>query len=164
MVSTNLFLNIILSEKLHCLYEHFTSRTLLSPIFRASEQQSTSNTLLAPMIITGAEDGTASPAGRLEINITAHSFNKQWHCKTTMTYSKHLQVGQQVYSNCHDKKPNKNNKYYYAEEIQYSAQNHNVTLTSCSAHHAAFIKQLHWNVHQPPFPLSLTAKHICLIT
>ena len=70
------------------------------------------------MIITGAEVGTASPAGRLEINITVHSFNEQWHCKTMTTYSKHLQVGQQVYSNHHDKKPNKNNKYYYAEEIR----------------------------------------------
>jgi hypothetical protein len=53
----------------------------LSPIFRASEQQSTSNTLLAPMIITGTEVGTASPGGRLEINVAVHSFNKQWHHK-----------------------------------------------------------------------------------
>ena len=73
----NLFLNIILSEKLLCLYKHFTSITLLSPIFKASEQQSTSNTLLAPMIITGAEVGAASPEGRLEINVTTHSFNEQ---------------------------------------------------------------------------------------
>jgi hypothetical protein len=75
MVSMNLFLNIILSQKLLYLYKHFTSRTLLSPIFGASEQQSTSNTLLAPMIITGAEVGTASPGGCLEINVTVHSFN-----------------------------------------------------------------------------------------
>ena len=97
----NLFLNIILLEKLLCLYKHFTSRMLLSPIFRASEQQSTSNTLLAPTIITGAEVGTASPGGRLEIDVTVHSFNEQSHHKTMMGYSKYVQVGQQVYSNCH---------------------------------------------------------------
>lgn len=77
MVAINLFLNIILSEELLCLYKHFTSRMLLSPIFRASEQQSTSNTLLAPMIITGAEVGTASPGGLLEIDVNVHSFNEQ---------------------------------------------------------------------------------------
>jgi hypothetical protein len=43
----------------------------------------------------------------------------------------------------HDTKPNKNNKYYFTDEIQYSAQNHNVTLTACSAHRVAFIQQLH---------------------
>jgi hypothetical protein len=77
MVSMNLFLNIILPQKLICLYKHFTSRTLLSPICGASEQQSTSNTLLAPMVITVAEVGTASPAGHLEINGTVHSFNEK---------------------------------------------------------------------------------------
>jgi hypothetical protein len=29
------------------------------------------------MIITGTEVGTASPGGRLEINVAVHSFNKQ---------------------------------------------------------------------------------------
>jgi hypothetical protein len=56
--------------------------------------------LLAPMIITGAEVGTVSPGGRLEINVTVHSFNEQRHSMTTTRYSKYVQVGQQVCSNC----------------------------------------------------------------
>ena len=35
-----------------------------------------------------------------------------------------------------------------------------MTLIACSSHRVAFIQQLHWNVHHPPFPLLLTATHL----
>jgi hypothetical protein len=43
----------------------FDSKTLLSPILRAKEVQSTSKTLLLPMIMTGTVPASGFPASEL---------------------------------------------------------------------------------------------------